>query len=49
MGQNKSRGDRLCAQRKSKTENKQNETAGINETNQMIKRSTKQKIVQDNS
>lgn len=34
---------------KSKTENKQNETAGINETKQMIKRSTKQKIVQDNS
>lgn len=36
----------MCTEEK-KTENKQNKTAGINETNKMIKRSTKQKIEQN--
>lgn len=47
-------GDRLCAQRKNKIHNKQTNkmkqgTAGINKTNKMVKLSTKEKMLQDNS
>lgn len=47
-----SRGDRLCAQRKNKTQKtnkRKTGTAGINKTNKMMKLSTKEKILQDNS